>query len=230
MARQQDWDKSNLADFLLLDSWKPYNAFRVLAGFKYHSPEYEFDPDSSLDGSVGYCGGWEPTDVDLCYLEKMKSIEARLTYFWEEGIGHGGRIGENKPRDFIEWAISKKCRPDWLDWAIEHGYYGVEWGNTPKESGALANPAPASVEEAPPTTQAGEQAANNRTNHDITKERGSRRLILENWDDIEKRHGAVADGRQVHNLLKRKVDASELPTLKTVQNKLKLLRDEKLIP
>ena len=83
---------------------------------------------------------------------------------------------------------------------------------------------------APPETNASEQAANNRKNHDITKERGCRRHILDNWDDIEKLHGAAVDGRRVHNLLKRRVDASELPTLKTVQNKLKLLRDEILIP
>jgi hypothetical protein len=73
--------------------------------------------------------------------------------------------------------------------------------------------------------------AERRKNHDITSERGCRRLILEHWDKVEKAHGATADGRQVRHLIMIHKDTSETaPKLKTVQNKLAELRREKLIP
>jgi hypothetical protein len=66
---------------------------------------------------------------------------------------------------------------------------------------------------------------------DITQERGSRRMILEHWDQIELVHGGGADGRQVLRFLKRCVSSSEKhPALKTVQNHLCNLRKEKLLP
>lgn len=70
-----------------------------------------------------------------------------------------------------------------------------------------------------------------RKTHDIHRERGCRRLILENWDLIEQLHGPSADGRQVKRILDKKLDSSQAaPTLKTVQNKLSVLRNEGLIP
>ena len=70
-----------------------------------------------------------------------------------------------------------------------------------------------------------------RAAHDMKTERGCRRLILENWDAIEELHGGSADARQVLLVITRKADKSEkLPVKKTVHNKLKLLRDEGLIP
>lgn len=67
--------------------------------------------------------------------------------------------------------------------------------------------------------------------HDITRERGCRRLILENWDKIKLLHGDNADGWQVLKVLKTHIDEDErVPKLKTVQNRLIELRKEKLIP
>ena len=75
-----------------------------------------------------------------------------------------------------------------------------------------------------------EAAAAGAPQRDITEERGCRRLIRENWGDIRSLHGVDADGRQVRNLLKRRVEPSELPALKTIQNCLIVLRKENLIP
>ena len=73
--------------------------------------------------------------------------------------------------------------------------------------------------------------AERRAKHDITTERGCRRMILEYWNIVEKLHGPSADGRQVRRILLREKDESEAaPVLKTVQNKLAELRSEKLIP
>jgi len=70
-----------------------------------------------------------------------------------------------------------------------------------------------------------------RARHDIATERGCRRLILENWDKIEAEYGPNADGRQVLRVLKRNLDKGEKePALKTIQNRLIILRNEKLIP
>lgn len=69
------------------------------------------------------------------------------------------------------------------------------------------------------------------TSHNITSERGCRRFILENWDKIKLLHGDEADGRQVLRVLNIHMDKNEKrPALKTVQNKLIELRNEKLIP
>lgn len=66
---------------------------------------------------------------------------------------------------------------------------------------------------------------------DITRERGCRRLIRENWGTIRSLHGNDADGRQVLRVLKQNMEKNEqVPKLKTIQNHLIVLRKEKLIP
>lgn len=73
--------------------------------------------------------------------------------------------------------------------------------------------------------------AERRKNHDINKERGCKRLLLEHWDEIERLHGPHADGRQARNHILKQFDASERkPILKTVQNHLAKLRSNGLIP
>lgn len=70
-----------------------------------------------------------------------------------------------------------------------------------------------------------------RVRHDITAERGCRRLILENWDAIEKVRGSAPSPRYVLIELGKYIsDNDSKPTLKTVQNRLNDLRKEKLIP
>ncbi len=65
----------------------------------------------------------------------------------------------------------------------------------------------------------------------IDKERGCRRLIRENWDEIKKLYGQNPDGRQVLRVIKRHLDKDQSPpVIKTVQNKLAQLRGENLIP
>lgn len=64
---------------------------------------------------------------------------------------------------------------------------------------------------------------------DISRERGARRRIIENWTSIEMSHGQGADGHQVLRFLKMDKGEKE-PKLKTVQNILSILRKEKLIP
>lgn len=64
---------------------------------------------------------------------------------------------------------------------------------------------------------------------DITRERGARRRILENWERIELEYGHRIDARCVLRVLNRDLDEKK-PSLKTVQNHLSRLRAEGLIP
>ena len=77
-----------------------------------------------------------------------------------------------------------------------------------------------------------ETARQKRQDHDMSSERGCRRLILALWDSkIVPLHGENPTYRQIHQQIRiHKDDADELPTLKTVQNKGRELRKEGLIP
>ena len=68
-----------------------------------------------------------------------------------------------------------------------------------------------------------------RANHDMTRERGCRRRILEQWDSIERLYNTRPDSHQVRRELLKDKDEKKL-ALKTVQNNLSTLRKEKLIP
>jgi hypothetical protein len=121
MAIQQDWDKTKLQDYLLYDLWYPQSAWWVLTGYEYCTPSlrnqtikfiFALDPDLKLK-----------SDVDLDAKAKftlMKKNLDRLHELWTYGQN------DNVPRPpayFIEWALSKRFRPNWLDWAIERGLY-----------------------------------------------------------------------------------------------------------
>ncbi len=69
----------------------------------------------------------------------------------------------------------------------------------------------------------------NRIDVDIQRERGTRRRILENWEQISLLHGPSPDGWEVFRFLNKEPDEKKV-TLKTVQNRLIELRNEKLIP
>ena len=67
--------------------------------------------------------------------------------------------------------------------------------------------------------------------YDIEQETGCRRMILENWKTIALTCGNAANGGQVLRQLKIIYGKeAKLPELKTVQNRLRDLRKEKLIP
>lgn len=125
--------------------------------------------------------------------------------------------------------IGPRSPRTWLQWAEERGEhvhpgFRIEVDSTGMTTGTGGDPvtAPSQGEETPTMRRA---------THDVTRERGCRRKILENWEVIEELHGTGADARQVLRVLKRNADHSErTPALKTVQNSLIALRKEGLIP
>ena len=129
MAIQQNWDNSRLGDYLLYDYWRPYNGWCVLAGFDYEAASVKnirYNRDVTLDPFIiSPPGGFNPplehgieSEAELKKIEKNVD---RLSDFWLSGDKDDDE-GES-PKYFIEWALSKRFRPDWLNWAIENKLY-----------------------------------------------------------------------------------------------------------
>lgn len=114
---KQNYDKSTLEHYLLYDLWNVKNALSVLCGLDYTyysgtpNPEMlEFHPNKEPDKEA---------------VKTLCRKEYRLKDLWERS--ENGFDYSDTPAYFIEWALSKRFRPDWLDWAIERGLY------TPKQ-------------------------------------------------------------------------------------------------
>lgn len=148
MAIQQNWDNTDLQDYLLYDTWQPSQAMGVLSGNTYannfFNPQipYTFDTcpatealDMEAFRNASMTGGDELIDVSDS-LSKLNSNYHRLREIW-----CSTDLLEEKypPEFFIDWALSKRFRPDWLDWAIDKGLY------TPKELRDL----PATIQNTP---------------------------------------------------------------------------------
>ncbi len=128
MEIQQDWDKSKLSDYLLGDYWQPNQAFFILAGFdcfwdsRMGSSLVLLDHMAFMNAAkVGDDGGLR---AELALTDGELQVD-RLRDFWHAGSPRNLSHFENHetPAFFIEWALSKRFRPDWLDWAIERDLY-----------------------------------------------------------------------------------------------------------
>ena len=139
MTINQNWYDSKLTDCLLYDYWHADSAIWVLAGFNY--------PDVENIDMQYYINHFQ----ELCYpkLEDMltskayehSTIEDKSTEFKrllanfdrlhdflqksQKGFGEEDDEVDKfyPPTYFIEWALSKKIKPDWLDWALENSLF-----------------------------------------------------------------------------------------------------------
>ncbi len=126
------------------------------------------------------------------------------------------------PTDWVEWSRNKGIH-------VHLGLLMAIW-ELPEVSPHILR----GEEEAKASTPNGdngveETPAERRSKLDITRERGTRRRILENWDDIQKLNGKYPDGIQVKRFLDRNENTKK-SVLKTIQNHLSTLRKGKLIP
>jgi hypothetical protein len=125
-----DWNTTKLVDYLLFDYWRPYPAWRVLVGLDYYAEK----------NRVSYPMGmypWEPPFNDTVLeaeVLKMENEIDRLREFWFRA---GLEDEEYPPSFFIEWALSKRVRPSWLDWAIEEKLY-IPTQEIPKRPGTVS--------------------------------------------------------------------------------------------
>ena len=111
MKLKQDWDNSDLTDYLLYGNWSAYQGWCLLAGADGNNDSVPLDSD------LFKCTTTDDQKEWMGYLELKID---RLRNFWlADELSN-----ENKPPlFFIEWALSKRFRPEWLDWAIEKGLY-----------------------------------------------------------------------------------------------------------
>lgn len=142
MTIKQNWEDSKLTDFLLFDYWHAESAIWVLAGFNY--PDIEnIDTENYVTRIDQFSNPkWEDllnpnayqnaSDVEkLADFKKLQDNFNRLHDFLQKsqkGFNQDECESDKfySPAYFIEWALSKKMRPDWLDWAIENDLYKPE--------------------------------------------------------------------------------------------------------
>ena len=114
MRFKQDWNNSNLAIYLLYGKWSPLQGQRLLAGAR---------PDCTDASPLDTWLDIEPPDDPLgCTFILQRDIDQLHVFWLSDDLSN-----EKKPPSFfIEWAISKQRRPEWLDWVIEQGLYSTK--------------------------------------------------------------------------------------------------------
>ncbi len=130
MGLMQNWDNSDLADYLLYDYWEPFNAWRVLSGFNYYD-QSEWNGGRELNGNslLDHLTEWKDIDLGSMDFADMYEMVRRLGNFW---LASGLDDTKYSPSFFIEWALSKRIKPDWFDWAIENKLYIPKQGEETK--------------------------------------------------------------------------------------------------
>lgn len=123
MAIKQDWNNSRLTDYLLYGNWEPYNAWCVLAGFDYHAKltrgVFMLNESHTLDIDAFIYFELTSKDVEVEIIQMDNNVD-RLRNFWFRDDKDNDSY---PPSYFIDWAISKRMAPEWLDWAIENKLY-----------------------------------------------------------------------------------------------------------
>ena len=136
MKIKQNWNNSKLKKYLLFNNWDAANGLAVLAGFDYKSVwrtqnsfESQFTSSNMLeDHAFKFLNENDESAYEQelnATLIKMKADVSDLREYWFSGRARDDE--SHPPVFFIEWALSKHFRPDWLDWAIGQGLY------TPKQ-------------------------------------------------------------------------------------------------
>jgi hypothetical protein len=112
-----DWEVTNLKDLLLYDNWRPFLAIGVLAGFDFAN--FKTGEKVNQFHLINRSGLSEDFYYEECYLNLQ-----RLNNLWESTSYGSNEL--NTPSFFINWALSKKFEPDWLEWAISKNFYTPE--------------------------------------------------------------------------------------------------------
>ena len=120
MNHNQDWDMTDLNDYLLYDRWEEQQAWCLLVGLDYledHETQH-----TALDISFNFCPSKETGEK---MMRRMRADHLRLRAFW---INSNQERDSYAPSSYINWALSKRFSPPWLDWAIKRKLYVPEQG------------------------------------------------------------------------------------------------------
>lgn len=104
------------------DTWKVKEGLMLLSGL---SPETLFDAEQSTYGEQYR---------KVIYLKTLDGLEGDpsdshangfewLLAFYEDLWNSGDHPPKAPPKYFIDWALQKNVKPNWLEWAVENGYY-----------------------------------------------------------------------------------------------------------
>jgi hypothetical protein len=106
---EKNWELSGLQDLLLYDFWTPYQGWCILAGLDYRM----------LDRGEKQKALFINSDDITDFLYRSDEVE-RLRDFWLNAD-----IGDTlqTPSFIIDWALSKRFKPEWLEWAIQQNLY-----------------------------------------------------------------------------------------------------------
>jgi hypothetical protein len=122
MQLVQNWNESKLEHYLLFGHWKASNAWRVIAGLEYDDPwpndEKILTKDQLKLNEFDY----------FCELQDMKETVTDLRRLWLSDLKDEDDL--LPPYLIIDWALSKRIRPAWLDWAVEKNLYVPRSGTT----------------------------------------------------------------------------------------------------
>ncbi|MEQ1813398.1 MAG: hypothetical protein ABL860_02965 [Candidatus Nitrotoga sp.] len=117
-----NYDNGRLKEYLGYKFWQPESGLRVIVGLDYfYKSAFEDMPLGSLpDGAKRTADGtrllWE--------THQMLNTLGELARAWHgEFVSYDKEKEKQTPKFFIEWALEKDFRPEWLDWAIEQGLY-----------------------------------------------------------------------------------------------------------
>jgi hypothetical protein len=106
---EKNWELSGLEDLLLYDFWTPYQGWCILAGLDYRI----------LDRGEKQKALFINSDDITDYLFSCDEVD-RLRDFWLNA-DKGDTV--QRPSFIIDWALSKRFKPDWLEWAIQKKLY-----------------------------------------------------------------------------------------------------------
>ena len=114
--QNQNWSETGLEKYLLYDKWDEDSACRVLAGFHFRR-DY---------ASIGHML-LDLKNVSDFKIKGRRDIQTLLEieHFNLKGFSENSdqKRRYDTPGAYIEWALSKRFKPLWLDWAIEHKLY-----------------------------------------------------------------------------------------------------------
>lgn len=113
-----NYDKGNLREYLKYESWQPESGLRVLVGLDYwHKSAFEDMPLGSLPD-----GARRTAEGTACLFDAHARL-GQLGELARKWHGKTDRAKEHPPKYFIEWALEKGFRPEWLDWAKKQKLY-----------------------------------------------------------------------------------------------------------
>ena len=107
-----DWESTCLQDLLLHDKWNPYHGIGFIAGFNFSdSSEHR----KATNNDLLY---WLAKNDEYYFMDCYVTY-TRLIKLWKKSVH--SELLECTPEFLINWALSKRVEPDWLDWAIDKG-------------------------------------------------------------------------------------------------------------